>query len=123
MSTPNKISNTELNKHYYLSSIKSELVVLLQKSFPVNFFAVNNRKKLMDTLLLQVNDSRSIISVRIECFQNNREILRFMEYISEEERVESIKRTLEPSFKHDLSDRIVFIDYSNSIFNQGGNFY
>jgi hypothetical protein len=104
MSTPDKISNTKLNKHYDLSTIKSELFVFIKEFFTVNFFAVNNRNELINTLFQQVNDNRSKILVRNEYFQKNTGILPLMEYISENEKVES-RRALRRSFKHDLSDR------------------
>ena len=126
MSNSDKISNTKLNKHCDLSRIKSKLVILIQELFAVGFFSAYNRKELTNTLFQQVNVNHPVVSIQTACFQNDENILQLTKYLLEEEgeeRVESLRRTIIRPFKHELSDGIVPIDYSNPIFNQGGEFY
>ncbi|MDN5845063.1 MAG: hypothetical protein L0H53_02175 [Candidatus Nitrosocosmicus sp.] len=117
----NNYTNTKLNKHFDSSEIKLiELHRLLQEFFVVNLFEVTHIGMIKNILIQQVMNPNSTITIGISYFEENKRILYLMQQLTEEARVESIRIALQKSFKIDLNNRLITIDYSDSTFIQGG---
>lgn len=124
MLNDNNYTKTKLNKHSDSSQIKSiELHHLLQEFFEANLLEVTHIGIIKNIFIQQVANTDSIITVDICWFEENKRILHLMRQLKEEERIDSIRIALQKSFKIDLNNRLITIDYSNSTLIQGGGAY